>query len=343
MDINCESEWDNLSNDDREPRITEKDLAQTTQKSVQKFRKLWDWYLPSFSTIPRLFANTPPRFNMEVLFKRYKRTSADTLSSVDHGSPRFVIFAHGRIVPQFTAFENTAALYQFSLFHIVHEHGLYFTAFSHTVAYWQLSRFHGVLVRGRGLTALYSAEFTHEVAFWQLSPFHSVLAHGCILAALFVSRCSHKRLRFGSSLYLTVFSHTVAFWQLSLFHSVLVHGLILVSLYFTVFSHAVAFWQLSFFHSLSHTVAFWQVSLFHSSLVIGRILAALSISQCSSMRSHFCSSLYFTVFSQTVAFWLPSLFQCSRTHSHFGSSLSRRRSHLVALSMPQCFRTRSRW
>ena len=304
MDINCESEWDNLSNDDREPRITEKDLAQTTQKSVQKFRKLWDWYLPSFSTIPHLFADTPPSSNMEVLFKRYKRTSADALSSVDHSSPRFVIFAHGRIVPQFTAFENTIALYQFSLFHIVHEHGLYFTAFSHTVAYWQLSRFHGVLVRGRGLTALYFAEFTHEVAFWQLSPFHSVLAHDCILAALFVLRCSHKRLRFGSSLYLTVFSHTVAFWQLSLFHSVLVHGLILVSLSISQCSRTRLRFgsSLSFTVFLTHGSILASLSLFHSSLVIGRILAALSISQCHSVFAHarVGSSL-------------------SRTQSHFGT------------------------
>ena len=38
---------------------------------------------PSFSTIPRLFANTSLRFNMEVLCKRYKRTSVDALSRVE--------------------------------------------------------------------------------------------------------------------------------------------------------------------------------------------------------------------------------------------------------------------
>ena len=54
MDIDWEAEWDNLSNDDREPWVAEKNLAGTTQKSVREFRKLWDRYLPSFSTIPGL-------------------------------------------------------------------------------------------------------------------------------------------------------------------------------------------------------------------------------------------------------------------------------------------------
>ena len=82
MGINWEVEWDNLSNDDREPRVAEKNLALTTQESVRGFQKWWDRYLPSLSTIPHLFADTSPRFNMEVLSKRYKRTSADALSLV---------------------------------------------------------------------------------------------------------------------------------------------------------------------------------------------------------------------------------------------------------------------
>ena len=36
--------------------------------------------VPPLITIPRLFADTPLRFNMEVLSKLYKRTSADALS-----------------------------------------------------------------------------------------------------------------------------------------------------------------------------------------------------------------------------------------------------------------------
>ena len=83
MDIDWEAEWDNLSNADRESCVAEKNLAQTTQKTVREFRKPWDRYLPSFSTIPRLFADTSLRFNMEVLSKRYKRTSADALSRVE--------------------------------------------------------------------------------------------------------------------------------------------------------------------------------------------------------------------------------------------------------------------
>ena len=82
MDIDWEAEWDNLSNDDREPRVAEKNLTLTTQKSVRGFRKWWNRYLPSFSIIPHLFADTSLRFNTEVLSKRYKRTSADALSQV---------------------------------------------------------------------------------------------------------------------------------------------------------------------------------------------------------------------------------------------------------------------
>ena len=83
MDIDWEAEWDNLSNDDGESRVAEKNLAQATQKTVREFRRSWDWYLHSFSTIPRLFADTSFRFNMKVLSKRYKRTSADTLSRAE--------------------------------------------------------------------------------------------------------------------------------------------------------------------------------------------------------------------------------------------------------------------
>ena len=83
MDIDWEAEWDNLSNADRESRVAEKNLAQTTQKTVREFRKSWDRYLPSFSTIPRLFADNSLRFIMEILFKRYKRTSADALGRVE--------------------------------------------------------------------------------------------------------------------------------------------------------------------------------------------------------------------------------------------------------------------
>ena len=82
MDIDWETEWDNLSNDDHEPRVAEKNLAQTTQKSVREFRKLRDWCLPSFSTIPRSLTLSL-RFNREVLNKHYKRTSADALSQVE--------------------------------------------------------------------------------------------------------------------------------------------------------------------------------------------------------------------------------------------------------------------
>ena len=83
MDIDWEAEWDTLSNDDVEARVAEKNLAQATQKTVREFPKSWDWYLPSFSTIPCLFADTSLRFNMEVLSKCYIRTSADTPSWVE--------------------------------------------------------------------------------------------------------------------------------------------------------------------------------------------------------------------------------------------------------------------
>ena len=72
MVIDWEAEWDNLSNDDDESRVAEKNLSQATQETVQEFRKPWDRYLPSFSTIPRFFADTSLRFNMEVLSKHYK-------------------------------------------------------------------------------------------------------------------------------------------------------------------------------------------------------------------------------------------------------------------------------
>ena len=76
MNIDWEAEWDNL--------------AQTTQKTVRELRKSWDRYLPSFSTIPRLFADTQAslRFNMEVLSKRYKRTSADAPTRVEPGDTK---------------------------------------------------------------------------------------------------------------------------------------------------------------------------------------------------------------------------------------------------------------
>ena len=48
---------------------------------------------PLFSTIPRLFADTSLRFNMEVLSKRYKRTSADAPSRVLDFSP--IVFENG--------------------------------------------------------------------------------------------------------------------------------------------------------------------------------------------------------------------------------------------------------
>ena len=93
MNIDWEAEWDDLGNDDGESRVAEKNLAQSTQKIVREFRKWWNRYLPSFSTIPRLFADTSLRFNLEVLSKRYKRTSADALSRVEPKDVRlYLIF-----------------------------------------------------------------------------------------------------------------------------------------------------------------------------------------------------------------------------------------------------------
>ena len=92
MDIDWEAEWENLRNDDGESRVAEKNLAQATQKSVREFRKSWDRYLASFSTIPRPPANTSLRFHREVLSKRYKRTSADAFSRVAKHIKLYLMF-----------------------------------------------------------------------------------------------------------------------------------------------------------------------------------------------------------------------------------------------------------
>ena len=47
MEVDWEADWDDLSNS--ELRVPEREMAGSTQKAVEDFRKWWNRYLPSFS------------------------------------------------------------------------------------------------------------------------------------------------------------------------------------------------------------------------------------------------------------------------------------------------------
>ena len=79
--MDWEEVWEDMDNNANGEWLPETYRALTTQKSIEGFRKWWDWYPPSI-----YFLNTRRQhfqsFNQAVLSKRYTRSSEEAFGCV---------------------------------------------------------------------------------------------------------------------------------------------------------------------------------------------------------------------------------------------------------------------